>query len=117
MDELFDGRFLKQVTAAGGRFVSTPGSLLTFHPRTGLLPWRHNPDPMAKTRVLFATRHLVESTTRRLLADNPRVQMMYEAAVTGLVFGSQQEEGGGGGGSDKAVRAGVKATEHGRVSG
>lgn len=51
-------------------------------------PW------MSLHRLLCAFRHLFETTARQLLSDNPRVQFVYGATVSGLLFeGDSCEQG------------------------
>jgi hypothetical protein len=96
-DEIFDGRYSKHLQAAGARIVDHYKSALIHHPKIGLKPLlRHIPAKEPNTGAL-CTRHLFESTARKLVADNPRVQFLYGASVTGLVF---EEEG-----ADKAAAA------------
>jgi hypothetical protein len=96
-DEIFGGRYSKHLQAAGARIVDHYKSALIHHPKMGLKPLlRHIPAKEPNTGAL-CTRHLFESTARKLVADNPRVQFMYGASVTGLVFGEE--------GADKAAAA------------
>ena len=68
-------------------------SFTNYHPAGGR--WA-SPAVAAKGPVLMgqATRHLVESCTRQLLQDTPGVEVVYGAAVTGLLL--QQQKGGEG---------------------
>lgn len=92
-DDIFQGRFTKALIAAGANVVPLYGSYLFCHPISGYLPWLRNTTPKEQAYSAICTRHLLETTTRKLLADNPRVEFMYGASVTGLVF--EGEEVGG----------------------
>lgn len=60
------------------------------HPASGIQAWlRHNPVKENIT-VAICTRHMFETTARKLLGKNPRVQFVYGLDVTGLLF----EDGG-----------------------
>lgn len=78
-------------------------SYLVCHPISGYVPWLRNTAPKEQAYSVSCTRHLLETTTRKLLADNPRVEFMYGASVAGLVF---EGEGVGGHVAASADRAG-----------
>jgi hypothetical protein len=54
------------------------------------------PAPLA-----FCSRHLFESTARKLVTDNPKVHFLYGTTVAGLVFGGGHACVAGGAAGDK----------------
>jgi hypothetical protein len=89
-DEVFDGRFIQALADSGGNLTTQYPSIVMHHPASGIQPWlRHNPVKENIT-VAICTRHMFETTARKLLGGNPRVQFVYGLGVTGLLF----EDGG-----------------------
>lgn len=94
-DEIFAGDFSKLLQAAGARLVDHYDSSIIHHPRIGLKPLLRHIQAKEPNTGALCTRHLFESTARKLASDNPRVQFVYGASVAGLVFGEEGEGAGG----------------------
>ncbi len=112
LDAIFDGRYSTTLQASGGRIIDMLQNILGHHPASGLGPWMRRGKDNVTPPILMAlcTRHLFETTARKLLAENPRVQFRYGAPVTGLLFGADSCNAG-------AAAAADVATEHKSVAG
>jgi hypothetical protein len=86
LDAIFEGRYSTTLQASGGRIVDMVKSSL-FHHSSGLRPWLRPVKGTGPIYMAQCTRHLFETTARKLVADNPRVQFRHGASVTGLLFG------------------------------
>jgi len=87
--EIFNGQFCPSLVASGGHLGNAVDEAVLHHPATGLQPWLRGIPTKHPIMAASATRHLFETTARRLVSDNPRVTFMYAAAVTGLLFEEQ----------------------------
>lgn len=86
IDALFEGRFGSALQSAGAVLNDIVTCFNTFHPASGA--WAQPPQA-AKGPLLMtqASRHLIESVTRQLLAADGNVQVVYGSDVTGLMLG------------------------------
>lgn len=67
---------------------------------TGVLPWKVHVPPNQVITIGFCSRHLFESTTRKLVTASPKVHFLYGTTVASLVFGGGEVACGAG---DKPV--------------
>eukprot|EP00775_Hariotina_reticulata_P002252 gene2252-2564_t len=86
VDEVFGGRFITALKDGGGNVVDMSSAVLYFHPDCGPLPWQRNHQPQQPLMSAMCSRHLIETTARKLLVTNPKVLVKYGSAVTGLMF-------------------------------
>jgi len=88
-EEFFKGQFCSSLVASGGHLVNAVNEAVVHHPATGMQPWLRGIPTKQPIMAATATRHLFESTARKLVSDNPQVTFMYAATVTGLLFEQQ----------------------------
>jgi len=89
-EEIFKGQFCPSLVASGGHLVNAVDEIVVHHPATGMQPWLRGIPTKQPIMAAIATRHLFETTARKVVSDNPRVTFMYAAAVTGLLFEEQE---------------------------
>jgi hypothetical protein len=100
-DDIFDGQFTPMLAAGGATMTTQHQSVIFHHPSTGLQPWLRNiPLQKGEIPVAFCTRHLFETSARKLVMEILKVEFKYGVVVAGLQFEGQES---GGGGPDKRV--------------
>lgn len=95
--------------------VSQYHNMLVHHPASGLQPWLRHIPTQRPLNGLLGTRHLFETTARRLVTEDNdkdssapghRVKFVYGVTVEGLLFDSQDEGRQGAAASDAGAASG-----------
>jgi hypothetical protein len=101
-DDIFDGKFTPMLAAAGANMTTNHKGIIFHHPATGSKPWLRNiPLCNGELPAAFCTRHLFETSTRKLVMENPKVDFKYGVTVAGLQI--KEQESGSADGPDKHV--------------
>lgn len=93
-DAIFNGQYKQALCVAGCNMTNNHPNVVFHHPASGIQPWLRHVKVKEDIPVAICTRHMFETTARKLLNENsraPAVQFVYGLGVTGLRF-----EGGGG---------------------